>query len=97
MNDYKALMKEGQEDEAIKVLADNRDRLTVLAPMAMAAKGVSGMNKAIDSIVMDKKKTPVQKRKEINKLLGERNESAREGVTESRNNSWLKVIVNDSE
>jgi len=84
LNDYKALMKEGKDDDAAKVLAKNRDRLTVLAPMAAAAEGVSGMNKAIDQVYRDKNLTPKQKRQKIDGYLSDRNRIASDGVKKSR-------------
>ena len=67
-----------------RLLAKNRDRLTVLGPMVGAAKAVTALNEEIDRVTRDLDKTPAQKRAEIDKLLGERNVFAREGVEQSR-------------
>lgn len=84
LRDYKAMILEGDAQEAARILEKHRDDLTVLAPMAAAAQGISAINKRIDHIVMDKKMTPVQKRKEIDRLLSDRNKLAAESVSESK-------------
>lgn len=92
LRSYRDLAKEGKLKDADQLLIKHRDRLTLMAPMAAAAKGISAINAQIDHIYMDKVLTQAQKRRMVDAALADRNRLARQGIEETR---ALKKAAND--
>ncbi len=77
MGSYRALVREGDREQATEFYAENRDKLQARGPVAQAAKTLSGYRKQADAIYSDPSLTPAEKRDRIDELLAKKNAAAK--------------------